>query len=719
MCPHKSCRNFSAGSTLEGGKGLREGAPPCHCGNEVQMAVAGGNSAAILLLEALAASAIAITTRSESSSGGNPIRKVVRMMQKMGEKIDKEAKTEADLYEKFECYCKGTIAELQQSIQQAEGNPLSQADVDGKVAEIDSLQQEVTKLKEDRLAEEESLKAAKAQRTKEHGNFVNEVTEEKQVVATIDKAAEAIAGTTETAASFLQIGNSDGQVPRLLRLLDSDLRLDSADKRRAAAFLQGDRSAADPGMVVGMLSGIKDETKEEIATETKTEEDAEETFTGVKTSKKVEISTLLNQFERKMKRIGELKVEVVNLERQLAEQGNSLEDDKKMLAEVQKSCAKKAEDWEKRTAARKEEQLALQETIKILDSDESLDLFRKRSPSLLQLSSSREKVRREALGLIRRARRATSVARSTKSERPELNFLALALSGRKVDFTKILTKIDGMVALLEKEQEDDKTKQSYCGKEFRSTEEKSKTLDSKIKSLKASLVEKKEAIAKLSEDIEGLQKGVTALDESVAKASENRKAEHAEFQESMSSNSASVDLLSLARDRLNKLYNPTMVAETTTKSPYDLSFLQMSKIAQPPPTFEGGYQKNSEGSNGVLKMIDTLASDIEKEMAVAKTEEADAQEEYETTVQDAAKKRAADLELATQKAAEKSDIEGDISDDKKDVDVKKKQLGATEKYTADLHEDCDWLLKNFDLRAQARTEEKESLIRAKTVLAGM
>ena len=79
-----------------------------------------------------------------------------------------------------------------------------------------------------------------------------------------------------------------------------------------------------------MLSGIKDETKAEIKTETKTEEESEESFTGVKKSKTVEISTLLNQFERKMKRIGELKVEVVNLERQLSEQGNSLEDDKKM-----------------------------------------------------------------------------------------------------------------------------------------------------------------------------------------------------------------------------------------------------------------------------------------------------------------------------------------------------------------------------------------------------
>ncbi|CAE7203607.1 unnamed protein product [Symbiodinium pilosum] len=662
-----------------------------------------------LLLAALAAEAIAITTRSDSSSGGNPIRKVVRMMQKMGEKIEKEAKTEADLYEKFECYCKGTTAELQQSIQQAESNPLSQADIDEKKAEIDSLQQEVTKLKEDRLAEEESLKAAKAQRSKEHDSFVKEVTEEKQVVTTIDKAAEAITGT-ETAASFLQIADSDGQVSRLLRLLDSDLRLDSSDKRQAAAFLQGDRSAADPGMVVGMLSGIKDETKAEIKTETKTEEESEESFTGVKKSKTVEISTLLNQFERKMKRIGELKVEVVNLERQLSEQGNSLEDDKKMLAELQKSCAKKAEDWEKRQAARQEEQLALQDTIKILNSDESLDTFRKRSTSLIQLSRSREKVRREAL----------SILRSKKRDHPELNFLALALSGRKADFGKILKKIDGMVALLEKEQEDDETKKGYCKKEFRDNADKSKVLDSKIQSLKAGLAEKKETIAKLTEDIKALQTGVADLDKSVAKASENRKAEHTEFQESMSSNSAAIDLLSLARDRLNKVYNPSMVAETTTKSPYDLSLLQLSsKIAQPPPTFEGGYQKNSEGSNGVLKMIDTLASDIEKEMAVAKTEEADDQEEYEETVKDAAKKRQADLELATRKAAEKSEIEGDISDDKKDLGGKKKELGAAQQYAADLHEDCDWLLKNFDLRAQARTEEKESLIRAKTVLGGM
>jgi len=397
-----------------------------------------------LLLAALAASAIAITTRSDSSSGANPIRKVVRMMQKMGEKIEKEAKKEVDLYEKFECYCKGTIAELQESIQKAESNPISQSDIDEKKAEVESLEQEVAKLKDDRIAEEESLQAAKAQRAKEHDAFVKEVTEEEGVVQTIDSASEAISGSAETATSFLQTSNN--QVSQLLRLIESNLRLDSAEKRQATAFLQGERSAADPGMVVGMLSAIKDETKEEIQTETKTEDDAVETYTGVKKSKKVEISTLLTQFERKMKRAGELKVEVVNLERELAEQGASIEDDKKMLAELQKSCSKKAADWEKRQSARQEEQLALQDTIKILDSDESLDLFRKRSTSLIQLSSNREKVRHEALSLLR-----------GRDQHPELNFLALALSGRKADFTKIMKKIDGMVTLLEKEQKDDES----------------------------------------------------------------------------------------------------------------------------------------------------------------------------------------------------------------------------------------------------------------------
>jgi len=687
----------------------------------------------LVLLAVLLATGASITTRTDAANGGNPIRKVITMMEKMSEKIESEAEKESDLYEKFDCYCKNTVKELEENIMQAESNPISPADIEKKESEIVALQQEVTKLKDDRIAEEESLKAATAQRGKEHDHYMEEVYEETEVVHSVDTATQALSGPPEGAAAFLQKAKGSKSVSKMLRAVERAGRVDTEAKQKVTAFLSGQRSAADPGYVVGMLSEIKDDTLDEIKVENQTEDAAVENYGEVKTAKKTEISTLLNQFERKMKSIGEMKVEVVNMKHELGEMGESIADDKKMLAELKKSCSKKAADWEARKSARAEEQLALKDTIKILNDDKSLDLFRSRSSAFLQLSSNREKARHEALAMVK-------AARQQDAGHPELNFLALALAGKKADFGKVLDKIDTMVELLANESADDTSKQAYCKKEFREVAEKSKTLDAKIKSLTASVTEKKTAITKLSEDISGLQKGVKSLDESVAKAGDNRKAEHSEYQESMTSNSAALDLLTLARDHMNKVYNPTMVTETTTKSPYDpyallqSSFIQLkaleanavsffqrssSKVQQPPPTFEGGYQKKSEESNGVLKMIDTLSSDIEKEMAVAKTEEENAQADYQETVADAAKKREADMALAASKAQDKADLEGDLNDDKKENAGKKKELAAAAKYTSDLHGECDWLLQHFDLREQARTEEKESLIRAKTVLGGM
>ncbi|CAE7445466.1 unnamed protein product [Symbiodinium sp. CCMP2592] len=540
------------------------------------------------------------------------------MMEKMSEKIESEAEKESDLYDKFDCYCKGTIKELEENIMQAETNPISPADIEKKQAEIVALEQDVQKLKDDRIAEEESLKAATSQRGKEHEHYVDEVTEETEVVQSVD---------TATAAK------GSKSVSKMLRAVERASRVDTEAKQKVTAFLSGQSSAADPGYVVGMLSEIKDTAVEDIKAENETEDTSVEAYGEVKTAKKTEISSLLNQFERKMKNIGEMKLEVVNMKHELGEMGESIEDDKKMLAELKKSCSKKASDWEARKAARAEEQLALKDTIKILNDDTSLDLFRSRSAALIQLASSREKSRHDALSLISAAKEKDA------GSHPELNFLALALSGKKADFSKVVDKIDGMVELLANESADDASKQAYCKKEFREVAAKSKSLGSKIKSLTASVKEKKSAIAKLAGDVTALQAGVKSLDESVAKAGENRKAEHIEYQESMSSNSASLDLLTLARDRMNKVYNPTMVTETTTKSPYALSFFQRTstKVLQPPPTFEGAYEKKGEESNGVLKMIDTLSSDIEKEMAVAKTEEEDAQEDYQETIADAAK----------------------------------------------------------------------------------
>ena len=75
---------------------------------------------------ALLGSSAAYKSRSfnsiDAEDAGNPIRKVVTMMEKMGKKIEEEGKHEEDLYDKFKCYCK-TASELEASIQQQEYNP--------------------------------------------------------------------------------------------------------------------------------------------------------------------------------------------------------------------------------------------------------------------------------------------------------------------------------------------------------------------------------------------------------------------------------------------------------------------------------------------------------------------------------------------------------------------------------------------------------------------
>merc|ERR1719321_1889357 len=64
----------------------------------------------------------------------------------------------------------------------------------------------------------------------------------------------------------------------------------------------------------------------------------------------------------------------------------ALAEDKKFLADLEKNCAAKTKDWEYRSKMRSEEIIAIAETIKILNDDDALELFKKTlpSPSLLQ-----------------------------------------------------------------------------------------------------------------------------------------------------------------------------------------------------------------------------------------------------------------------------------------------------------------------------------------------
>merc|ERR1719356_1432814 len=118
-----------------------------------------------------------------------------------------------------------------------------------------------------------------------------------------------------------------------------------------------------------------------LAEATETEETAIEEFDALVAAKSKEIDALTASIEAKTSKIGELGVAIVSMQNDQSDTEAALEEDKKMLAELEKGCSTKDKEYEERVKTRTEELAAIAETIKILNDDDALELFKKTLPA--------------------------------------------------------------------------------------------------------------------------------------------------------------------------------------------------------------------------------------------------------------------------------------------------------------------------------------------------
>jgi chromosome segregation ATPase len=325
---------------------------------------------------------------------------------------------------------------------------------------------------------------------------------------------------------------------------------------------------------------------------------------------------------------------------------------------------------------------------------------------------------------------------------PRLELISQALRGRKVNFDKVITMIDEMVALLKEEQVSDDQKKEYCETTIDQTEDKAKELELAVSDLEKSIADTKEGIATLASEIEALEDGIKALDKAVAEATEQRKEEHADAVETMTNDNAAIELIGFAKNRLNKFYNPKLYKPppkrvlseedritvnmggtlAPTAAPGGIAgtgVAALSQVAPPPPpeTF-GAYAKKGEESNGVITMMDMMVADLDKEIQEVTVDEKDAQAEYEQFMKDSAEKRAMDAKSIEQKEATKADLSAKLLKEEEEKTATMKEAMATHEFLSEVHGDCDWLLSNFETRKSARAGEVDSLVKAKAVLSG-
>merc|ERR1719476_759916 len=85
---------------------------------------------------------------------------------------------------------------------------------------------------------------------------------------------------------------------------------------------------------------------------------------------------------------------------------------------------------------------------------------------------------------------------------------------------------------------------------------------------------------------------------------------------------------------------------------------------------------------------------------------------------DSASKRADDSKAIADKKGAKADAEEALQTNTDVKSVSTKELSGTVEYIGSLHGECDWLLKYFDVRTEARTNEIDALGKARAVLNG-
>ena len=207
-----------------------------------------------------------------------------------------------------------------------------------------------------------------------------------------------------------------------------------------------------------------------MADATAAEEKAIGIFDALIAAKEKQINADTAAIESKIERIGNLGVEIETMKGDLSDTAQSMIEDKKFLADLDKTCKTKQAEWDERCKVRNDELLALADTIKTLNDDDSLELFKKTLP------------------------------------------------GEEC-------QADG-----------------------------------------------KEEIVTLTDDIAALTKGLAALDKQVEEAMVNRKEENEDYQSLMANNDAALEIIGMAKNRLNKFYNPAMYVAPA-------SFIQLHKQA--------------------------------------------------------------------------------------------------------------------------------------------
>mmetsp|Transcript_14717 Transcript_14717/g.26126 ORF Transcript_14717/g.26126 Transcript_14717/m.26126 type:complete len:763 (+) Transcript_14717:81-2369(+) len=712
----------------------------------------------------------------------NPVKRVVALLEKMKAELTAEAGKEASMYDKMVCWCETNDKEKTAAIADAEAKMSSlEMSVKAKAAKKGELETEIAATKKQIAADTESLKTASAIREKESAEFSAEekdmfqyITNLKNAIAVLsehhaaflqldspimasvrsvlqdvalkyelmsgDHPRAATRAGKHPVAALLAVDSNQGLTEKLFKTLGGQAEdmpsniaahflAESAKKPLpGSAFMQA--SAKAPGYesysarsttIFGILTQMLDEFEASLSQAQKDELKAAEDFAALSKTKTEQIAA------------GKAKLDA--MEGEAASNSKALSDDNddldatsaqrsadvKFLRNLKLTCQDLDRKYEERTTTRAEEVKAVSEAIAVLTEDDAREHLAKTTSFLQERSSadSAARARRSrAMAFLWSKAREPSFAddllaewhgrSSPRSSARSANskLATLAVSVQLDSFTKVKEMMDKMVADLKAEQADEVQFKAKCGEDMNSNEKETFDKKEQKSDLEAKIDTLDKSISTLKDEIAAANKDIKYNEDEIAKASETREKETAEFKIVIADQRATQDILAKAIKRLEAFYG---------EKP---SFLQgAAHVSQTPPVKFDAYATNA-GSSTVLGLLAQIVEDSKKLEADATTAETTSQADYEAFVATSQDSIASLQKMVTEKTMSVSQAGVDRSQADSDLASTNDELATLSEVLADLHGQCDFVLKNFEIRQKARGEEIAAILSAKAILSG-
>jgi len=273
-----------------------------------------------------------------------------------------------------------------------------------------------------------------------------------------------------------------------------------------------------------------------------------------------------------------------------------------------------------------------------------------------------------------------------------------------------------MIATLTKEQADEVKHKDFCNDELNTNQLQTEKKEREKVELEATIEDLKAEIATLTKEIKQLKADIAENQLQMKRAGEDREIENKDFQLIVADQRATIKLLTGALHALQSFYGFVQQPSSSVKVSVSVTVEEAGPKTPMPPGF--GEQKKNAMGNPVLKLIEQVIADAKKMMAEAIRDEEDAQTAYEDFVKDSNAEIDAWSKEIIDKTEAKAKAEQELSAAEDALDAVVADLGHLSDYNTQLHSSCDFVLKNFDIRQTARSQEIAALKQAKAILSG-